>query len=284
MKYRLRTFLFSIILTHSFGLLAQAPLYSRAPEGFDEKKENIKSGSVHSFRYQSKTVGVEREAMIYLPPGYNNSHEYPVLYLLHGIGGDQRAWLNNGNVNIILDNLYENDRLTPMIVVMPNGRAMEDDRAGGNVFESEKVLAFSIFEDDLLHDLIPAVEKKYPVAPGSENRALAGLSMGGGQALNFGLKYFKQFSWIGGFSSAPNLKPPSELIPDAVELMNYASLIWLSCGDKDPLVQFTTSMHQYLEKNDVPHIYYIEEGGHDFDVWKNDIYHFSTLLFKNESN
>src|SRR6476659_2480487 len=101
-----------------------------------------------------------------------------------------------------------------MIVVMPNGRAMKDDRSGGNVFEKERVEAFATFEKDLLNDLIPFIEKKYPVIADREHRAIAGLSMGGGQSLNFGLGNLDKFAWIGGFSSAPNTKPPQELVPN----------------------------------------------------------------------
>ena len=102
-----------------------------------------------------------------------------------------------------------------MIVVMPNGRAMKNDRAGGNIFDSDKVQAFATFEKDLLNDLIPFIEKKYPVFTDREHRAIAGLSMGGGQSLNFGLGNLDKFAWVGGFSSAPNTKTPEELVPDA---------------------------------------------------------------------
>src|SRR5882757_11344386 len=104
-----------------------------------------------------------------------------------------------------------------MIVVMPNGRAMKDDRAIGNVFDKDKVDAFATFEKDLLNDLIPFIEKTYPVLADREHRAIAGLSMGGGQSLNFGLGNLDKFAWVGGFSSAPNTKSPGELVPDAEE-------------------------------------------------------------------
>ena len=136
--------------------------------------------------------------------------KYPVFYLLHGIGGDEKEWLNGGNPQVILDNLYAENKIEPMIVVLPNGRAMKDDRAVGNIFDSAKVQAFATFEKDLLNDLIPFIEKKYLVFSDREHRAIAGLSMGGGQSLNFGLGNLDKFAWIGGFSSAPNTKPPQE--------------------------------------------------------------------------
>ena len=137
-----------------------------------------------------------------------------MLYLLHGIGGDEKEWLNGGSPQIILDNLYAKGKIVPMIVVIPNGRAMKDDRAIGNIFDSAKVQAFADFEKDLLNDLIPYIQKNYPVYTDREHRAIAGLSMGGGQSLNFGLGNLDRFAWIGAFSPAPNTKMPEELVPD----------------------------------------------------------------------
>ena len=148
---------------------------------------------------------------------FQKTKKYPVLYLLHGIGGDEKEWLNGGHPQVILDNLYAENKIEPMIVVLPNGRAMKDDRATGNIFDKEKVEAFATFEKDLLNDLIPFIEKKYPVMKDREHRAIAGLSMGGGQSLNFGLGNLDKFAWVGGFSSAPNTKKPEELIPDPEE-------------------------------------------------------------------
>src|SRR6476619_5361480 len=117
-----------------------------------------------------------------------------------------------------------------MIVVMPNGRAMKDDRATGNIFDQAKVQAFATFEKDLLNDLIPFIEKKFPVLTHREHRAIAGLSMGGGQSLNFGLGNLDKFAWGGGFSSAPNTKTPQELVPDAETAKKKLKLLWISCG------------------------------------------------------
>ena len=134
-----------------------------APAGFDIKRTDIPHGKIDTISYKSKTVGTSRKALIYTPPGFSKKNKYPVLYLLHGIGGDQKEWLNGGSPQVILDNLYAEGKVEPMIVVMPNGRAMKDDRAVGNIFDAEKVEAFATFEKDLLDDLIPYIEKKYPV-------------------------------------------------------------------------------------------------------------------------
>jgi enterochelin esterase-like enzyme len=167
-----------------------------------------------------------------------------------------------------------------MIVVMPNGRAMKDDRAVGNVFDKEKIEAFATFEKDLLNDLIPYIEKNYRVLTDREHRAIAGLSMGGGQSLNFGLGNLNKFAWVGGFSSAPNTRQPEELLPNPEEAKKQLKLLFISCGDKDNLISVSKRTHDYLYENKVPHIYYIEPGVHDFKVWKNGLYMFSQFLFK----
>jgi enterochelin esterase-like enzyme len=268
------------MLFFSFSGLAQN-LQKQAPEGFDLPNPTIQKGKIDTLFYDSKTVGVKRKTLVYTPPGFSESKKYPVLYLLHGIGGDEKEWLVNGNPGIILDNLFSEGKVEPMIVVMPNGRAMKDDRATGNMFDPEKVEAFSTFEKDLLTDLIPFIESKYPVISDRENRALAGLSMGGGQSLNFGLGNLDTFAWVGGFSSAPNTKKPEELVPNPQLTASKLKLLWISCGDQDNLMSFSQRTHDYLKEHDVPHIFYVEPGGHDFKVWKNDLYLFSQLLFKN---
>ncbi len=251
-----------------------------APLGYDIVRSDIPHGNIDTITYKSKTVGTNRRALIYTPPGYSKDKKYPVLYLLHGIGGDEKEWFNGGQPQVIFDNLYAGKKMAPMIVVMPNGRAMKDDRAVGNIFDSVKVAAFAAFEKDLLKDLIPFVEKKYPVIKDREHRAIAGLSMGGGQSLNFGLGNLNKFAWVGGFSSAPNTKKPEELVPDPSKAKQQLKLLWLSCGDKDGLILFSQRTHKYLKNSNIPHIYYVDHGYHDFKVWKNSLYMYSQLIFK----
>jgi enterochelin esterase-like enzyme len=268
----------AMFLVH-VSVVAQEPV-KPAQFGFDTLRTNIAHGKIDTVTYQSKTVGTKRRAIIYTPPGFAKNKKYPVLYLLHGIGGDEKEWLNGAAPQNILDNLYADGKAEPMIIVMPNGRAMKDDRAGGNVFEAPRVQAFATFEKDLLNDVIPFIEKKYPVIKDREHRAIAGLSMGGGQSLNFGLGNLDQFAWIGGFSSAPNTKPPKELVPDPEAARQKIKLLFISCGASDGLISFSKRTHDYLQQNNVPHIYFIEPGVHDFKVWKNGLYMFSQLIFK----
>src|SRR6188472_3882663 len=152
-------------------------IIKQAPAGFDSLRATIPHGKIDTIKYESKTVGTIRRTLIYTPPGYSKKNKYPVLYLLHGIGGDEKEWLNGGNPQVILDNLYAQGKIEPMIVVMPNGRAMKNDRATGNIMAPDKVQAFATFEKDLLNDLIPFIEKKYSVIADREHRAIAGLSM-----------------------------------------------------------------------------------------------------------
>jgi enterochelin esterase-like enzyme len=273
------TTLITAVFLFSISLCAQN-IVKQAPPGFDSLQANIPHGKIDSFNYKSKTVSTTRQSLIYTPPGYSKKKKYPVLYLLHGIGGDDKEWLHGGNPQIILDNLYAQGKLEPMIVIMPNGRAMKNDSATGNIFAPDKVQAFATFEKDLLNDLIPYVQKHYPVYTDREHRAIAGLSMGGGQSLNFGLGNLDKFAWIGAFSAAPNTKTPEQLVPDPDKARKELKLLWISCGDSDRLITFSKRTHEYLEKNNVQHIYYIEPGVHEFKVWKNGLYMFSQLIFK----
>jgi len=268
----------TVLCIFSINLIVQAQ--QAAPKGFDVERKLASTGTIDSIVYPSKTVGVSRKALIYKPPGYNNAKKYPVLYLLHGIGGDEREWLRHGNPQVIFDNLYAQGKMEPMLVVMPNGRAMKDDRAGGNVMAPDRVAAFSTFEKDLISDLIPYIESEFSVEKDREHRAIFGLSMGGGQALNFGLAHIDTFAWVGGFSSAPNTKLPPELLPVPKEAKDRLKLLWISCGDQDGLLHISKRTHDYLLDHQVPHVYYLEPGGHDFNVWRNDLYNISQLLFK----
>lgn len=277
MKKGLIFFALSIFIVLS---LYSQEIVKQAPKSFDVLMADIPHGKLDSITYNSKTVGNARKALIYTPPGYSNKKKYGVLYLLHGIGGDEKEWLNGGKPQVILDNLYAQQKIEPMIVVMPNGRAMKDDRAIGNIFDSIKVKAFADFEKDLLNDLIPFIEKKYKVYTDREYRAIAGLSMGGGQSLNFGLGNLDKFAWVGAFSAAPNTKPAQELIPDPAQANDKLKLLWISCGDNDPLLPFSKRTHEYLYAKNVPHVYYLEPGEHDFKVWKNGLFMFTQFLFK----
>lgn len=245
------------------------------------RRDDVARGKLEMIEYESKTVGTTRKMNVYTPPGYSKDKKYPVLYLLHGIGGDETEWQRFATPDRLLDNLIHDGKAVPMIVVMPNGRAQKNDRPGRNAFETAP--AFAVFERDLLDDVIPAIESRYSVQADREHRAIAGLSMGGGQSLNFGLAHLDTFAWIGGFSSAPNTKAPEELIPDPAKTREQLKLLWLSCGNKDGLIRISQRMQRYLKKHEVPHLWNVDNHGHDPTHWRNNLYHFAQLVFNEEA-
>jgi enterochelin esterase-like enzyme len=256
--------------------------FSDPPAGFDVQREDVPHGQLEMVSYESKSVGTTRRMNVYTPPGYTKDEKYPVLYLLHGIGGDETEWQRYAAPNILLDNLIAHGKAKPMIIVMPNGRAQKNDRAEGNVFASAP--AFAAFEQDLLNDVIPTIESRYSVQADREHRAIAGLSMGGGQSLNFGLTHLDTFAWIGGFSSAPNTKSATELLPDPAEAKKKLKLLCISCGNKDGLIRVSQGVHRYLKENDVPHVWHVDGNAHDPRHWRNSLYHFAQLIFREEDN
>ena len=277
--------MFRVTIVHAAALLLlelSSPLgadeIGQAPAGFDQRRDGIERGQVERIEYESKSIGVKRPALVYTPPGYSRDRKYPVLYLLHGIGGTEREWQRGGVADVVLDNLHSDKNVVPMIVVMPNGRATAEELPRGEFRGQSR--AFAAFESDLLQDLIPYIEANYAVLADREHRALAGLSMGGGQSLNFGLAHLDTFAWIGGFSSAPNTRPAHELIADGGAAKAKLRLLWLSCGKDDRLLDISQRFHDVLAEKQVPHIWHIEPGGHDMDVWKNDLCLFAQRLFR----
>jgi enterochelin esterase-like enzyme len=253
------------------------PAFPDPPRGFDAKRDDISHGKLEVAEYDSKTVGTRRKMLIYLPPGYSSDQKYPVLYLLHGIGGNEYEWTGYCHADVILDNLIVDRKAVPMILVMPNGRAQKDDRVPENIFAA--ATAFAEFERDLLDDVIPAVQSRYAVEPDREHRALAGLSMGGGQTLNFGLAHPDVFAWLGAFSSAPNTKRPAELLPDPARAREL-KLLWLSCGSKDNLINISQGVHAYLKQHDVPDVWHVDGHAHDSAEWKSNLYLFAQRVFR----
>ncbi|MFO1066514.1 MAG: alpha/beta hydrolase-fold protein [Pirellulales bacterium] len=254
--------------------------YDAPPAGFKTEREGISHGKLEMFEYKSNTVGTTRKANVYTPPNYASDKKYPVLYLLHGIGGDETEWQRFANPSALFDNLIAEGRAVPMIVVMPNGRAQTNDRAEGNVMQSAP--AFAVFEKDLLNDLIPAVEAKYSAASSREQRAIAGLSMGGGQSFNFGLGNLDTFAWIGPFSAAPNTKQPAELVPDVEKAKSHIKLLWISCGNKDGLIRISQNVHQFLKTNKIDHVWHVDGHGHDPEHWSSSLYWFAQAVFQDK--
>jgi enterochelin esterase-like enzyme len=260
-----------------------------APKGFDVKRENIERGKIETVEYDSASGGGKRKMVLYTPPNYNKEAKYPVLYLLHGIGDDEAGWQKKGSADVIMDNLAVDKKIVPMLVVMPNGRAASSTKGGGGAAGGKgggkggnQMAAFATFDIDLLKEIVPYVESHYSVKPDRENRALAGLSMGGGQTLNIGLKNLDSFAWLGAFSSAPNTNQPGQLVTDGEATAKKLKLLWISCGDKDGLMKISQGFHDFLITNNVSHVWHVDSGGHTWPVWKNDLYLIAQMLFQDK--
>jgi enterochelin esterase-like enzyme len=198
----------------SLGLTAQSSAQNDAktekfpapPAGFDTRRDGIERGKLETDEYDSTTVGVKRKARVYTPPGYTKDKKYPVLYLLHGIGGDENEWPRGGAPDVILDNLYADMKAVPMIVVMPNGRAAKDVTARDPIPKQSP--AFAVFEKDLLTDLIPFVEKTYSVKADRESRALAGCHWAAASRSTSG---WATWTRLLGWAASPRPRTPSPL-------------------------------------------------------------------------
>jgi enterochelin esterase-like enzyme len=260
-------------------LLAAFPRPARAqgtanlpvpPSGFDQRRSGVAEGTVTSITYQTASYGQQR-ARVYTPPGYSTATKYPTLYLLHGLNQTETAWAGGGgNANIIMDNLIADAKAKPMVVVMPNGSMSSAGDFNG----------FGLFEPVLLKELIPHIESAYSVATGSTNRAIAGLSMGGGQSFNFGFGHTDVFAWIGPFSAAPNTAPAAQTIKDPAAVKRDVKGIFITCGDADSLLSNSKNYHDYLTQQGITHLYQLEPGEmHTFTVWKRGLYNFAQRIF-----
>ena len=256
---------------------ADVALPNHAPADFTQVRPGIPKGKLETITYNSKSIGVDRKAVVYTPPNYDASQKYPVLYLMHGIGGNETHWTSLCAANKILDNLIADKKAVPMIIVMPNGRATAEPPSS-NIMSDFNYYAF--FEKDLLQDLMPYIESHYSVKADRDHRALTGLSMGGGQGLDFGINNIDKFAWVGGFSSAPNLQSPDILIPKIQHAKDKLSLLWIGCGDKDNLITGSWNLHQGLVKANIDHVWYVDTGVHEVPVWNNNLYLFAQMLFK----
>jgi enterochelin esterase-like enzyme len=267
------------------------PAFPDPPAGFNAKRDKIPHGDLTPVEYDSKSLGTRRRMRVYTPPGYSTSRKYPVLYLLHGIGGTDTEWTESCHANSVVDNLLAEGKIQPMVLVFPDGnssRTVADLNAGGRGAGAggggrggmNMDAWLTPFENDLLKDIIPYIDSHYSVYTDADHRALAGLSMGGGQTLNIGLVHPETFAWVGGFSSAPDTKqPPSVLMPDP-SVPKKLKLVWLGCGNKDGLIRISQAVHNYLKENGVPHVWHVDGNAHDTTEWDNNLYLFSQRIFK----
>jgi enterochelin esterase-like enzyme len=272
----LKSFHFSLVLFPALAFSSDPAGLPVPPNGFSSKKSNVEHGQLSAtLQYPTKDYG-NKPVKVYLPPGYDKdrAQKYPVLYLHHGIGGNESAWTSSeGNADNVMDNLYAEKKAKPFIIVMPSGGAF-----GGDDFAR-----FEKYGPVLVNDLIPWVEKTYNASSEQSQRAIAGLSMGGGQTFNFGFTNIDKFAFIGPFSAAPNTKQPSQTIKDVAAVKAKVKLIFISCGDQDNLISNSKMYHDFLDQNNVKHMYQIEAGqGHTATVWNRSLYNYAQLLFTEE--
>jgi len=256
-----------------------------APALYDS--QSVPHGQVRMILYESRAMGVTRWVWVYTPPNYDaTSTKYPVLYLLHGNGEDQSGWVRNGRANIILDNLIAEHKVKPMIVVMPQGHALQGASVDPIIrLQGETSMFSPRFSADLTEDVIPLVEKQFRTIPDADHRAIAGLSMGGAQSLEIGLTHLDLFHYVLGFSAAiggPFLDIDQELqgFYANPEVANKnLRLLAVYCGKQDFVLSGNRAFVQALQQRGIKHSYTQTEGAHVWSVWRNNLTDALPLLF-----
>lgn len=243
--------------------------------------KNVPHGEVRSCWYQSKSTGRIRRAVVYTPPGYDTADmRYPVLYLQHGAGEDERGWTTQGRANFILDNLIAERKAVEMIVVMENGSA---DRTTSQRIDNPQ------FEEIVVNDLIPQIDATYRTIADRDHRALAGLSMGSMQAMRIGLKHPELFAYVGAFSPPPFgtfdvATAYDGVFQDAAAFNSKYRLFWVGAGTaEEPFLNRVRDMHAALEKQGIRHIAFESSGtSHEWQTWRRSLLDFAPRLFRGE--
>ncbi|MBP5486710.1 MAG: esterase [Bacteroidales bacterium] len=251
-----------------------------------ERSENYveatKHGTVSHPWYDSKILGYSRRLSVYTPYGYeaNPKKKYPVLYLLHGAGGDEEAWISMGRAAQIMDNLIEKGLAEPMIVVMPNGNPGQQAARTLNIPEkninwrSEEFR--NAYVNSLCTEIVQFIEKNFRAIPKPESRAIAGLSMGGGHTISASILYPSLFDYICPLSAA------GQATPEQIATLKKAGvkLYFLACGDADFLFEGSKTLDKTLTEQGLDHTFFVSDGGHTWSNWRLYLNTFARLLFK----
>jgi enterochelin esterase-like enzyme len=269
-----------------FAMSSFVEVPGESPAFYDSRP--VPHGEVRMVEYESKTFGVTRTVWIYTPPNYDKSRvKYPVLYLLHGNGEAFNGWVMNGRANIILDNLIADRKARPMIVVMPQGHALQAPSVGPLVrIQGESGMFSPRFPKDLLEEVVPLMEQNYRVVANADNRAIAGLSMGGGQALSIGLSHPNLFHYVLGFSAAIGDRylnideTVRQVLADPAAANKKFHLLWISAGRQDFLLGPNQQLTKVLTEAGVKNTYRETEGAHVWSVWRNNLNEAAPLLFR----
>jgi enterochelin esterase family protein len=252
------------------------------PARFDELQA-VPHGALQIRTYPSTPLKRPRKLYVYTPPQYDTepARRFPVLYLRHGSGDNEENWSDTGRAGVILDNLIAHRKAQPMIIVMPNGDT-DGSWAGGSSPEGIELLT-----QELLTDIIPMIDRTYRVAPGRENRAITGLSMGGGQAFTMGLKHLDLFGWVGEFSSG--LVSDTEFHLDRhlpgfldhpADVNRQLKLLFLSCGTEDPRYPGQLDLADNLKQHNIRYVWYPTPGVHEWKVWRHALAEFAQKVFQ----
>jgi enterochelin esterase family protein len=251
------------------------------PPAFYEEK-NVPRGRVSYHRHHTATFNDDRGYCVYTPPDYekNPGARYPVLYLLHGYTDTEETWRVTGRVNVILDNLIAEKKAVPMLVVMPYGYATPRPGDGEGEWSAWFARVTPRWESYLVKELLPRIEKEYWVKPGGENRALAGLSMGGGQTVYCGIKNPGTFAYLGAFSSAVYQEVQGALAYNPETVNKSLRLFWIGCGTEDFLYENNTGMISILKEQGIRHTAHITGGAHEWRLWREYLRDFAQMLFR----
>jgi enterochelin esterase family protein len=242
----------------------------------------VPHGEIHTHWYDSKSLGALRRLTVYTPPGYDPSQDtrYPVLYLFHGANADETAWTRLGRVNLILDNLLAAHGAKPFLVVMPFGYGVPP----GNAPSAGAADNTTLFGRDLTEDVIPFVQSHYRASAEREQRAIAGLSMGGGESLTLGLGRLDLFAWVAGFSAALRTtelsKTFSAIAGDPAGANQKLRLLWIGCGRDDSLMPAARSFDEFLTQHQIRHVFRESAGAHTWMVWRHYLNELAPLLFQ----
>jgi len=284
MKARMRRQILSLLLASSTVAVAQTP--ATAPAYLQVR--NVPHGTVKALPYKSKSLGTDRKVMVYTPPDYEKSTaRYPTLYLLHGAGSDETSWTQRGQAHVILDNLIADGKLKPMVVVMPFGFAAARAPGAARGDAAENKMQREGFTKDFLADVIPTIESAFRVYPDRDHRAIAGLSLGGAQALALGLSHTELFSRVAAFSPAMGAanNPTTGgvdfemVLSDAAKINSQVKFLWVSCGTEDTLFDSVRQFSNQLSQNKVEHIWRVTGGAHTYPVWQRNLNDVAPMLF-----
>jgi enterochelin esterase-like enzyme len=260
--------------------------------------KDVPHGEVRQFRYYSKVTESWRRAFVYTPPGYDNVRtRYPVLYLQHGGGEDERGWVVQGRADIILDNLIAEKKAVPMIIVMDKGYAVAAGEAPyvrkpGEPFDMRRASSLPAFENVVINDLIPAIDRHYRTLADRDHRAMAGLSMGGGQTFEIVLHNLDKFAYVGGFSGVPggnggpvvNTKTAfGGVLADAQAFNKRMKLVWIGTGTAEPAAMYKgmQGFREAITRAGIQHVYRESEGtSHEWLTWRRDLNDFAPRLFQ----